>query len=249
MSTVFNYAISLGSRCHTAHTLNELGLKKYSTPFDWIYTDNKLIVECLKDDFNLFLDKSQYCKYNDKDHQPDELIYPGEVDHCGHRTYNTQLFPHHNLGKDEHYQLFERCVIRLRKVLKSDKPKMFVYTLINTYESYKVENVMDIYNALSEKTNNFTLLVINCLLNWYLPWSFDKYGDEKGNNIYVYNILTGSSDGVRFNYNQTEDYKSYTDIIKTFTYDLVEVSADDEPPTKEKVVPPCVPYQFEMIDS
>jgi hypothetical protein len=46
--------IPLGYDCSTASALKELGLRKYSLPFDWVQTNSINIVSCINDNFNGF---------------------------------------------------------------------------------------------------------------------------------------------------------------------------------------------------
>ena len=53
------YVCSLGNRCHTAYLLKKCNLKKTSYPFDWIFSDLYMILHCIEDNFNKFLNKSK----------------------------------------------------------------------------------------------------------------------------------------------------------------------------------------------
>ena len=55
----YNFIIPFGSDCLTAMTLNTLGLRKKSFPFDWLYIDSKKsyfqeAMDCILDDFHHF---------------------------------------------------------------------------------------------------------------------------------------------------------------------------------------------------
>lgn len=58
----FNY-ITLGEDCSTAATLNSLGLRKQSLPFDWLVSDMDNIIQCINDEF-LFFHKNLYLNTN-----------------------------------------------------------------------------------------------------------------------------------------------------------------------------------------
>ena len=53
-----NYTCSLGNLCHGSQILKRNNYKKCSYPFDWIFSNYDIIINCLEDDFNIFLDKS-----------------------------------------------------------------------------------------------------------------------------------------------------------------------------------------------
>jgi hypothetical protein len=49
-----NYTCSLGSLCHSSQILKRNNYKKCSYPFDWIFSNYDIIIDCLEDDFNIF---------------------------------------------------------------------------------------------------------------------------------------------------------------------------------------------------
>jgi len=49
---------SFGVNCHIASIIKELGWKKASYPFDWIFSDLNMVLDCLQDRFKKFLDRS-----------------------------------------------------------------------------------------------------------------------------------------------------------------------------------------------
>jgi hypothetical protein len=48
-----NY-ISLGHSCSPAAAIKSLGLRKYSLPFDWIFSNCEKVIECIYEDFKHF---------------------------------------------------------------------------------------------------------------------------------------------------------------------------------------------------
>lgn len=52
--------VSLGSLCLTSKLLQSMDMKTESYPFDWIFSNPKMIAHCLNDDFATFLDRSYY---------------------------------------------------------------------------------------------------------------------------------------------------------------------------------------------
>jgi hypothetical protein len=53
MDNSYNF-ITLGFNCSSALVLKDLGLRKYSLPFDWVVTNNMQVINCLEDDFKRF---------------------------------------------------------------------------------------------------------------------------------------------------------------------------------------------------
>lgn len=103
----------------SASFLQELNLKKESYPFDWNFAD-EYIVDIIKDDFKLYLDKSRYT-------DPDEFL-PHHWDRCGHMDYRSDFFNHRDARDPEHYKYFCRCVERWRAVMKdASMNKLLLY--------------------------------------------------------------------------------------------------------------------------
>lgn len=50
---MINY-ITMGNDCSTASTLRNLGLRKYTLPFDWVVSSKDSLSNCIKDDFRLY---------------------------------------------------------------------------------------------------------------------------------------------------------------------------------------------------
>ncbi|WP_158302359.1 DUF1796 family putative cysteine peptidase [Sodalis glossinidius] len=80
-----NHIVSLGSHCLAASILKKLGIKKYSLPFDWNFTHPGMVIDCLNDNFKVFLDK----KY----HKSIQVIREsGIIDQCASHTYYEKKY-------------------------------------------------------------------------------------------------------------------------------------------------------------
>ncbi len=113
--------ISLGENCNTAWYLKQVGVKKASYPFDWIFSSPEIIIDCIEDNFSKFLDKS--------------MIYPkigGKS--AGHIYYHESLFNHRNPLTIKNYEYYQRCCKRFTKDLTSGESIVYVITLINEHE-------------------------------------------------------------------------------------------------------------------
>jgi hypothetical protein len=75
---------SLGGICHSAQLLKINELKKASYPFDWIFSSMSMVKHCIEDDFNTFLDKSQYSDYN-----TNTTLRENQ---CEHKFYGKMVF-------------------------------------------------------------------------------------------------------------------------------------------------------------
>jgi len=169
---------SLGPFCHSSQLLKRNELKECSYPFDWIFSNCKMILDCLDNDFNIFLDKSYYI--------------PISESCCGHSKYNDRMFNHHNpLIKDHDY--FVRCVQRFRTLLQSTEHKVFLMMFVNMRKFNKKKRVIEFNRQFSKYTTNYTLVAI-----------FHKQGPRHHTNKYKENIhfiklqTPSKSDGVSF---------------------------------------------------
>ena len=99
--------------CHSSQILKQNNLKLCSYPFDWIFSNCDIIIDCIEDNFDIFLDQSYY---NDK----------GEFQ-CGHSKYGPIMFNHRNpLINIDHYNYYVRCVDRFKNLLQKQEHKLFI---------------------------------------------------------------------------------------------------------------------------
>jgi hypothetical protein len=140
---------SLGPKCHSAKLLQYINKKKESYPFDWIYSNLAMINHCIKDDFSIFMDKKYYINADDSlKMQTHTYYYPNTI----------TMFNHHNPLVKEDYTFFKRCINRFQGLLKSDRPKIFLYF---AEFSSEIQNTVLEFNAqFTDFTKNYKLLVI-----------------------------------------------------------------------------------------
>jgi hypothetical protein len=198
-----NYTCSLGKICQSSQVLKRNMYKSCSYPFDWIFSNSKMIIDCLEDNFNTFLDKSYYINISELQ--------------CGHSKYNSlNMFNHHNpLINEDHYNYFIRCVDRFRILLKKPEHKLFLMTFVNldsVNENTKNE-VIDFNNKFSKYTSNYKLLVIFHIRNKKKNLHTFTYNDNihflelntlsessgsnfknKNDNIYLDNVIKSNYD-------------------------------------------------------
>ncbi|GGW83712.1 DUF1796 family putative cysteine peptidase [Alteromonas halophila] len=111
--------ISLGENCSTAWYLKQLGLKKASFPFDWVFSSPEIILDCLADRFAAFLDKTQ-------------IYASADGKSAGHARYHANLFNHKNpLDSAEDYAYLSRCCQRFLSCAESNQNICYLITLIN----------------------------------------------------------------------------------------------------------------------
>ena len=198
---MIKYTCSLGTCCHSSNLLKMNNLKKESYPFDWIFSDHKMIINILENNFIEFLNKENYVDIN-------------RNKKCGHKLYHEKLFWHHNprINEDD-YNYFIRCVERFKNLMKSDDMKLFIYLVKDTHiinEIDFIENVETLNSKLNTFIKNYIVLAIYINPN--------KMNNDhkfiKSNNIdYLYIDVLSCSDGIKFTNDIDNDY--INNIIKS----------------------------------
>ena len=198
-----NYTCSLGELCKSSQILKRNMNKTCSFPFDWIFSNSNVIIDCLEDNFNIFLDKSYYINISESQ--------------CGHSKYIFNMFNHHNpLINQDHYNYFIRCVSRFKILLKKPEHKLFIMTFVNLdiVNENKKNELIDFNNKFSKYTSNYTLLVIFHIINKQKKCHTFTYND----NIHFLELNTLSkSSGSRFT---NENDNIYLDNVIKSNYDF-----------------------------
>jgi hypothetical protein len=149
---IVKHVCSLGTLCHTAGILKNYNLKICSYPFDWIFSDCNIIIDCIKTDFKIFLNKENYIDIKNKwnDNQ------------CGHKIYHSNMFNHRDPRKDADYEYYVRCIDRFKTLLANDENKLFIMLFPNMDNIDKdlKNNIIEFNNEFSIYTTNYKLLVI-----------------------------------------------------------------------------------------
>lgn len=115
--------IGLGQNCNASWYLKATGNKRASYPFDWIFSTPEIILDMLDDDFEAFLDRSQYISHG--------------LD-AGHERYHETFFGHRNPANSaSDHEFFRRCVARWRAIMKTKKPIAFLSVILNESDKRK----------------------------------------------------------------------------------------------------------------
>ena len=117
--------IALGTSCLTAHSLRRLGLNPFPMPFDWLENSPSMVRHCLETDFRVLLDRSHYRSLTGKRGPNDPRVG------CAHEYYHREhklafLFTHSDPTREADYRYLLSCVDRLRGVMGSNNPIVFV---------------------------------------------------------------------------------------------------------------------------
>lgn len=146
------HVISLGVNCLPCTMFKRFGIKRYSLPFDWLFSSPGMVSDCLRDDFSVFLDRQHYREVNDGQWpKADHVFYSG-------RYHLPPVFAHRNPVADQDYNYFVRCVERLRKILQNNDPKLFV--LAGRREHHILDGVDLVLESLQKVTSCFQLICV-----------------------------------------------------------------------------------------
>ena len=207
-----NYVCSLGPRCHTACLLKRNNLKKTSYPFDWIFTNIDMVLHCLEDDFNIFLDKTYFTIKDTASKSQQHSYYRENID--------DHMFNHHNPLIVKDYNYFVRCIARFKDLLKKKENKLFVLLFLN-YD--KIDNnfkrkIIQLNNKFKKYVDAYGIL---CIVQ-YLGDS-NKYQFSVHENIHFLEVYTTSkSNGVEFE-NPNDNIFLDRLIMTTYSFHLHEI--------------------------
>jgi hypothetical protein len=150
------HLVPLGTFCLPSIVFRDAGLRRYSLPFDWIFSTPQMIRDCLADDFTTFLDRRHYQPGDQSSHEPgaEHLLYRERYGLPG-------LFVHHDPTRERDYLYFVRCVTRFRHLLSSTDAKLFV-TIGRPNHDLTNEFPL-LVESLSRATTNFALLCVELL--------------------------------------------------------------------------------------
>jgi hypothetical protein len=202
----YKYVCSLGTLCHPTRMMQRIHVKDVSYPFDWLFTDENIVIDILEDNFAKFMDKTYY---TDVKHKFSERT-------CGHTHYHEDFFFHKNPRNEDDYNYYQRCINRFKLMMVDSQQKLFImmYTPQSTkhpsdvYQMFEdnmnkediianlKERGIKLNNTLMKYTNNFNLLVV---MN-FGGNDFQSYDMEHHDNIRFLTLNTLSfSTGVTFN--------------------------------------------------
>jgi len=147
---------SLGSFCLPGNIARNNGLRRYSLPFDWIFSSPQMLIDCLADDFSAFLDRRYYRSISES------RWNPGAEHELYLEKYGIPaVFAHRDPTREEDYLYFTRCVARFRELLRSRDPKLF---LIMGRPNHDLPAAFPrVLEVLARMTTSFVLLGVDVL--------------------------------------------------------------------------------------
>ncbi len=183
-----NHVCSFGKNCHSSFLLKKMNYKMESYPFDWIFSEIHIILDCIKNEFDKFLDKQYYSLPIESNIQRHEYYYNNDC----------YMFNHRNPLKDNDYEYYKRCVERFRKLIKNENNKLFVFF----FNNHDPENL----NELKIQLENFTDEIKNYIINFKILFIYNKKSDKREFKMYSINTMidfleldtVSESNGVHF---------------------------------------------------
>lgn len=134
--------ISLGSGCEIALVLNQLGLRKQSMPFDWLWNFDgglRFVTNILSDSFVQFSDRNNLLYQNHYRWNKPMLIL---------RPYPTLAHIHSNpLSNESEFKTLLRRVDRFKTILEQNDEIIFFY--YRSTEEYNLKNPGKYYDIAS----------------------------------------------------------------------------------------------------
>ncbi|VBB19055.1 hypothetical protein YASMINEVIRUS_1587 [Yasminevirus sp. GU-2018] len=169
--------VSIGEFCMPSIIIKDVLLaKQESYPFDWVYSDVRTVINCVKDDFSE-LSKKLLERKNDV---VTENLWFG--------------IAHKNIKKDDDLQYYHRTIDRFRDLLNEHTGKVvFLHASYTNKQIYNTElsverkaKLNELYDTIKEKSKtDFAIVSIT-----FQKGESDYYKISKDGNIYVMEIFT-----------------------------------------------------------
>lgn len=206
MKPIIEHTISLGPFCFNAMFMKKKMYKNASFPFDWLFSNMRMVNDCLGDNFTKFMDKSQHKKKSRR-----------ISEHTGYKI-NT-MFNHHDITSKNDYDYFSRCIERFRFLHKRNGTKLFtLIVLSSSLSTDQINTINSIFHKLKSYCgDNFVLLIV-CInvTKEGKGYSVDKWLE----NLYVVNLRTHRQlNGI--NFSDRTDLTLYDKMIhELFTFKI-----------------------------
>lgn len=207
---MIKYIIPFGCDCYVAITLDELKLRQFSLPFDFIYSDLNMIKESLETNFKEFLNKENYIKYQSKG--------------CINK-YFKKKFPHYNMLIGETYNNLKNRINKIKYIIKSEELKLFVHI----FSKFSLQYVNTLSEIISNYSNNFKILVLIKKRRNYNTYKLEY----ESKNIKVFTIFTKTKSIPKDFY--TEIFNNYK--FELFTKEQVDNKINNQIINIKKYIP------------
>jgi hypothetical protein len=221
MDTPYKCVLSVGMRCHTEIFLKQMGLKKFSSPFDALY---------LSDVTHTIYLLENRIKHEDLIHT--ELINHPEIETLNKiygfrtihrkintydennmsRTYHLASFAHHNLNDVKVQHHFDRCFARLDKI-KQDKIKTLfcIFSHPNGNQD-KMLSTDDISTITTYLCKNFNCHVLVVVFISYSSVAFNSWKIQSQNDNFTFILVNNGSSDYNVQQNTLNEIFAYMNV-------------------------------------
>ena len=141
------HVASLGTHCLSSNCMKKFHLKRYSLPFDWIFSSPETVLHCLENDFAELLDPQHFVTLPN-----DPKTGESRANHTLYRRLHGVdcMFAHRDPSNREDLLYLTRTVERFRRLLASPEAKLFVMVVRPYFSALKT------FPALSAKLRALT---------------------------------------------------------------------------------------------
>ncbi|MDB5591851.1 MAG: hypothetical protein JWR86_2376 [Enterovirga sp.] len=160
--------VAFGTFCHVAAALRDTGLRRWTGPFDWIFSTPGLLADCLEDDFARLLDPAELTSV------PPEGLTNGARRQCRHPFYEERhglptIFNHHDpAGNAGDMRALHRAVRRLRLALGTDRRNQLYMMSERPWDEADLERLAALVAARPSRDE---LIVITAVVAGERGWS------------------------------------------------------------------------------
>lgn len=204
------HLISLGYNCYIAHFLQQHNLRKAAYPFDWVFTCPEIVIDCLKNNFTVFLDKQHFRMTKCYDECVCEKCTRNGV-LSGHAIYGTHFFRHKNVFQQEDFEYYQRCVRRWNKLFDNDDNITFILLLSNR-QHYTNETLhhlcFELHSLLSNQKSVILIFIFHTIS---ADFSFTSQTLQE--NLYFCHLTCSKNKGTSFE-NKNDNVKFADSLLE-----------------------------------
>lgn len=175
---------SVGSFCHAAQVLKDLGLRSHTGPFDWIFSSAAASAHMFRDRFRVFLDNT-LCR-----EVPQNEKHDATSNLCDHVYYKENfgvnfMFNHHRPFEKKDSEFFKNAVRSIESDLDGNRPCVLLYV---PKMHAKAEDYIELWRSVESYSARKRLLVIR----------FNQVAEEQYLNLHIDLIFHQFPDVVEF---------------------------------------------------
>ena len=234
-ASTYKCVLSIGMRCYTEIYLKQLGLKKFSGPFDAVYShsveniiyflenkiedDHLIHTELMKQPEIQSLNRTTGYRTIHK-----KLNFYDETDLA--RTYHLASFAHHNLNNIETRAHFDRCFERLYKIKNEKIKTLFCLFSHPNKKTDKILSETDIFTVSRYLSNNFNCHVLVIVFMNFSKTHFNMWKVKYQNELFTYIFVNNATVEFAQHKNNLQDIFSYMGVKEEnlFTYNDMKPS-------------------------